>query len=189
MTQKEIRDQVENLILMSRISKQFAPQEFKTINLVPIMNSYFNVEAMNAIVNKKINSLVVQWNRQVGNNKFEGTEAHSVGNLLNKFRIRSYEDLLVSNYIREHSIVRYYGLTTTFDRVATATLVLVDFINDLASKNLIRGILTPLIALELVDGKFAIVSYIAVDQSNEALVQSMYGSLEFKEGAIPSEFK
>jgi hypothetical protein len=66
---------------------------------------------------------------------------------------------------------------------------LVNFINDLASKNLIRGILTPLMSLELVGGKIVIVSYIAVDQPNEALVQSLYGTLEFKEGGIPPEFK
>jgi hypothetical protein len=60
-------------------------------------------------------------------------------------------------------------------------------LNSLASQNLIRAVLAPLTAVDLIGGKVVVVSYIAVDQPNEALVQSMYGSLQFQEGGIPPE--
>jgi hypothetical protein len=189
MTQKEIRDQVENLIRMSRISNTVAPQEFKAVDLVPIMTPYFNAAAQNVLQNQKCNSTLVQWNRQVSNSKYEGPQAYALGEFLGKLKIKSNEDLFQSNYVREVSQVKYYGHCTTPDRLADAALVMVGMINDLATKGLIRAVLAPLMSIELVGGKVVVVSYIAIDQPNEALVQSMYGSLSFQEGGIPPEFK
>lgn len=190
MNQQEIRNQVENLIRMNRISNQLtSPPEFKILDLVPLFTPHFTQAGLDAIKNQRVQTTLVQWNRQVGNSKYEGEHAASLGKLLGKLKIKSYEDLFASNYVREVSQVKYYGQTVEPSKVADAALVMVNFINDLASKNLIRGILAPLTALELVGGKIVIVSYIAVDQPNEALVQSMYGNLEFKEGAVPPEYK
>lgn len=188
MTQKEIRDQVENLIRMNKIIDIVAPQEFKALDLVPIMSPYLNMEVQDLIKNKKCHTTIVQWNRKVGGSEYEGQEAYALGLLLDKLKIRSYEDLLKSNIVRELSYVRYYGRCTTPDKVADVALLMTNMLNDLASKNLIRAVLAPLMSIQLVGGKVAIVSYIAVDQPNEALVQSMYGSLQFQEGAVPPEF-
>lgn len=175
---------------MNRISNQvLSPQELKCIDLYPLMSQYFNTEAQNIIQNHKTSSTLVQWNKQVGNSKYEGEHVQRLGTFLNKIQINTWEDLFVSNYVREVSQVKYYGHTVERHKVAEAALSLINFFNDLASKGLIRAVLTPLMSLELVGGKIVIVSYLAVDQPNEALVQSMYGALEFREGGLPPEFK
>lgn len=188
MTQKEIRDQVENMIRMSRISEQvLGVPQFKSIHLLPYVDAHLNYDAKNIIQNHKTNNMVHQWDEKVGDNKYEGKAAYALGELLGKFELPSYHTLQTYNVIRRISMVRCYGITTDLSRVGEASLKLVAMFNDLASQSLIRAVLASFILVELVGGKIAIVSYIAVDQPNEALVQSMYGSLEFQEGGIPPE--
>lgn len=190
MNQKEIRDQVENLIRMNRITETvLSTPKMSALDLVPIFHDQFTPEAQNVLLNQKTTNLIVQWNRQVGTSSISGPEAYKLADFLEKFKIKSYSDLQSSNYVREYSKVSFYGQTVERSRLVDATMVLVNFINDLASKNLIRAVLAPLMSIELADGRFAIVSYIAVDQPNEPLVQSMYGSLSFAEGSVPPEFK
>lgn len=187
MTQKEIRDQVENLI---RMNKTFSNLQ-NTIcskDLTSTVYSLFNAEAQNLIQNHKTTSLIHQWNRQTGNSQFEGDVAHSLGKLLEKLNIKSFADLFASNYVREVSKVQYFGHIAELNKVGAAAISMVNFFNDLASKGLIRAVLTPLTSVELVGGKIVLVSYVAIDQQNEAVVQSIYGSMQFIEGGLPPEF-
>ena len=188
MNQKEIRDQVEDLIRMKQTFNTSAPA-LPSIDLQPILDSYYSSDAQNILNNNRTQSLIHQWNRQVGNGLFEGKHVGQLGIVLGKLGIKSYKDLFISNFIPEVSMVSFFGYTTKRSKLIDASLSLINFFNDLASKNLIRAVLNPLTAIELADGRFAVISYIAVDQPNEALVQSMYGHLEFKEGGLPPEFK
>jgi len=166
---------------MSRISEQaLSVPQFKAIDLVPFVDSHLNVDAKDIIQNHKTFSVCHQWNEKTSDNKYEGPEANALGELLKKLQVDNYEALQVSNYTRKISLVRYYGVTTELARVGEAALKMVNMFNDLATKGLIRAVLAPFMLVELVGGKIVIVSYIAVDQPNEALVQSMYGSLSLK---------
>lgn len=190
MTQKEIRDQIENLIRMGKTISTVAPQELRAMDLVPVVHNLYSQDSLNLINNNKTLSLLHQWNRQLpGSSPFEGTQAYKLGEFVGRLGLKSYETLLVSNYIREVSKVQYFGLTASPNKVGEAAIKLVNFFNDLASKNLIRAVLAPLMSIELVGGNIVLVSYIAIDQPNEALVQSMYGHFQFKEGGIPPELK
>lgn len=161
----------------------------KTFNdLAPIVDQLYNADAKDVIKNKKTTHLVHQWNRQINNNKYEGEQAHALAKLLEKFNIKSSDDLKVSNYIRDCSKVQFFGHTTDRTKVGEVAVHMVNFFNDLASKGLIRAVLAPLTSVELVDGRIILVSYIAIDQPNEAIVQSIYGSMQFQEGTLPPEF-
>lgn len=188
MTQKEIRDQIENMIRMNRISNEVVNEpQFKVMDLLPLTDSLLNADAKNLILNHKTYSTVHQWNRKVDDNKYKGEQAYALGELLGKLNVPNYESLQLCNYVREVSLVKYYGVTTSLAKVGEATLKMVNMLNDLASRNLIRAVLAPLMSIELIGGKIVVVSYIAVDKPNEALVQSLYGALQFQEGGVPSE--
>lgn len=191
MTQKEIRDQVENLIQTKQTFKSTSSYPISSVDLHGIMLPYYNAEALNLIQNNKTHGLVHEWNRKVSDFKFEGYEASMLGSLLSKFKIKSWEDLCQSSYVREVSMVRFFGCKANKDKVSNAALFMVNVFNDLASKSLIRAVLTPLVSIELqADNTFVLVTYIAVDKQNESLVQSLYGHLEFKDGGVPAmEFK
>lgn len=188
MNQKEIRDQVENLIRMKK-TVSAVTQIHTALDLAPVVGNMFNTEAKDIIINHKTDSLLHQWNRQLNDCKFESKQAYSLGEFLGKLKIASHSDLFASNYVRECSQVKFFGVTAERDRVGEATIHMVSFFNDLASKGLIRAVLAPLTSIELVDGKIVIVSYIAIDQPNEAIVQSLYKQIEFLEGGLPPEFK
>lgn len=157
-------------------------------DLEPIFSPLFNVKAQELIQNK-VGSVLVQWNRQVATNKYNGEEAATLGNFLKRIKISSYDDLFTSNYVREVSQVHYYGWTVDGSKLAEAALNVVNMVNDLANKNYIRGMLAPLTSIKLADGRYVVVSYFAVDQVNLPVVQSMYGKRSFVEGTIPPEFK
>lgn len=188
MQQKEIRDKVENLIRMNQTFSG-TRQEFKALDLAPIFDQFFTPEAKNIIQNHRTNDIIHQWNRVISDNKYLGTEACALGYLLDRLDLKNYADFQQCNYVRDISRVEYFGYTCDRVDLVDAALSLVSFFNDLASRNLIRAVMTPLLSIELVDGRCVVVSYVAIDQPNEALVQSTYGHLIFKEGGIPSEFK
>ncbi len=188
MTQKEIRDQIENMIRMNRISSAVVNEsQFKAMDLLPFVDSLLNADAKNLILNHKTYSTIHQWNRKVDDNKYKGEQAYALGEFLGKLNISNYETLQLCNYVREVSQVKYYGVTATLEKVGEATIKMVNMLNDLASRNLVRAVLAPLMSVELVGGKIVVVSYIAVDKPNEALVQSLYGALQFQEGGVPLE--
>lgn len=162
---------------------------FDALDLLPIFCNLFNSEAKAVIHQHRTNSTVHQWNRQTGSNKYSGSEAYGLGNFLFKFKIKSFSDLFVSNYVRECSLVYYFGWTVEEGKLTEAVLDLVNMFNELAIDDKIRAVLTPLTSIKLANGKYIVLSYFAVDQANVPFVQSKCGGRQFNEGGLPQEYK
>lgn len=163
-------------------------EKFEALDLTSTFINFFNNEAQNIIANHKATHLVHQWNEHMSNSKFEGPETHKLADLLTKIKLKEVDDLYVSNYVRRISVVHFFGWTVEESKLTDAILDLVNMVNDLCSKSLIRAMMSPLLSIKLADGKYVVVSYFAIDQANESLVKSMY-HCSFKEGAMPPELK
>lgn len=191
MTQREIRKQIQQLIATNQISEPaiLSIPEFEVTDLYPVMYQHFNVEAIKAL-SVQTHNVIHQYN------KFHPGEApkYNLGNLLEKLSISDGSLLMNNTYTREAAKVLYFGFVASKDKVGEAALSLIAEINKLATTNAILASLSKLNLIKIYRMEtdtydYVIVSYLAIDQQYESLVQSQYSHCMFEEGGLPPEFK
>jgi len=165
-------------------SPSLSTQSFYSTDLYPAFQPLFTPEAITVLNNKTYNT-VHQYNLQIGRFDFSTLEP-----LLSNLKIKSAYGI-GGNFVRKFALTNYFGYTTTEDKLAAATVDLIGKINDMASNKHIIATMTPLSVIELANAapphkRFVVVSYLAIDQAHQAIVESTYPT--FKEGTMPLEF-
>lgn len=111
------------------------------------------------------------------------------GTFLCKLGIKSGAEFFNNGYVRHAALVNYFGYRTTKEKVGEAALEMVKVINDLCANKYAIAALEPLFTIEVADGSYFVVSYLAIDNQYEPLVKTTYSHCIFPEGGVPPEFK
>jgi hypothetical protein len=129
-------------------------------NFFPMFVELFSVEALKVLVNTTHNT-VHQYNEH---NKW----FHMVP-LLKKLDIKTSANLPDYEYIRQMALVNYIGFHVTRDKLFDAIMELIK-------------------RIELADGTYCVVSYLAIYNQHQKFVESNYAFCSFKEGGVPPEY-
>lgn len=189
MTIKDINQAVESLI---KTNQTFDSAEdvitvpvLTAIDLASIIDPYLTPEAKVILSNKTYN-LLYQYNVKMSNNKYFD-KSWVLADFFRKLEFKHAEDFDRANYIRMVAQVDYFGFTVEETKVGEAAIKLTQVINNLASKKMILATLAPMSAVRLADGRYCVVSYLAVDSQYQSLVKSTYANCMFLEGGMPPE--
>lgn len=129
--------------------------------------------------------MIHQYNKQL---KWGSEYNYKLSKLLGKLKLKNNDVFDTGTYVREYAKVECFGLTCTSDKVAEAALSMVAMINHFAANAYGLATLEPLMLISLADGRFCVVSYIAIDQQYYSLVESTCRNFMFQEGGLPPEF-
>ncbi len=161
-----------------------------TTDLFPQYQHKFNADALQ-VFKTKTNNLIHQYNDWSSPG---GEHAYALVELLALLGIKSAINNPVQ-YVRSISVVQHFGFTCHPSRVDDAIDKISSAVNDMASSKWINASMYNLGLIQL--GKLnptdpdrvCVFSYVAVKHAHEMDVETVYGWMKFKEGAVPPELK
>lgn len=178
--------QIQTMIETNNINEpaQLTVQTFQIEDLSNKIDSFLSEKAK-AALKVKANSTIYIY--KVYPN--DGAKAIDyLRHILYKFEIDGWYDLDKGvNYIQHVAPVNYFGCTVDPDHLDEALVKISNLINELAEKDFIRATLAAPQSIKLMNGKLAVITYLAIDDVNLNWVKSNYPSLLFNEGGYPTE--